>query len=624
MAGNSEQSRIAYFAARPWCGFAALVILFSAAFACHAAQPDAIITLHHVERLYSDAQATPPSDVTTGWTAVELKDVWRLRQRARHQEAWYRTDFSLTESPDEEFSLYIPRIASAASIWINGIEIENTGGFSEPVVRNWNHPIYAPIPSALLVAGNNHIDTRLKVYPAELGYLFEVSVGPTRLLNPIYETTYFAKVTAAKILTSIMLISVAVIFAFYFSVNLPNSYLWFALGSLCWSLYSFELFVREIPVPATVWFISTSFALGAAMYFYTKTVHAILELKRPKVELFLLLICFPYVVALVTLPPIFIGPISTVIVLVYFFTLIYLGLVLCYRGWRSRSQNKLWMIFSGASILILVAYDCVIAIFQITAVASKWPYIPLVAMISGGTVFVIRLIRLAKESESYQQRTREAMTAAVNSERQRLMKEIHDGVGGQLMSTVAQLERNTDADQDVIESLKTSVNDLRLIIHSLENMSQQGDIVTILATIRERMEKNLNKQDIQFDWQVNPLPEIKNFDADDALQLMRIVQEAIANIVKHADASKITLLTASRPHDAVAGISITIADNGRGFNPDLAASGFGLNNMRERAAKLSAHLAIRSGSHGTEIELWLPLAGSKRKVDSDDPALGSH
>jgi len=86
-------------------------------------------------------------------------------------------------------------------------------------------------------------------------------------------------------------------------------------------------------------------------------------------------------------------------------------------------------------------------------------------------------------------------------------------------------------------------------------------------------------------------------------QLMRITQEALTNVRKHAHAQQVEIrlrLTPQRLH-------VTVADDGRGFELLQVGQGhFGLQTMRERAESVGGRLTVTSGSTGTQLEAWLP------------------
>jgi len=84
--------------------------------------------------------------------------------------------------------------------------------------------------------------------------------------------------------------------------------------------------------------------------------------------------------------------------------------------------------------------------------------------------------------------------------------------------------------------------------------------------------------------------------------LFRIVQEALANVARHSGARHAEV----RLHADPAGVSLTIADDGAGFDPATARRGFGLRSMSERAAALGGTLDVQSGSDGTRISVRCP------------------
>jgi signal transduction histidine kinase len=80
------------------------------------------------------------------------------------------------------------------------------------------------------------------------------------------------------------------------------------------------------------------------------------------------------------------------------------------------------------------------------------------------------------------------------------------------------------------------------------------------------------------------------------------VQEALTNAVKHAGASRVTV----RAHEEDGALRLSVADDGRGFDPEAPGAGFGLAGMRERVLLLGGTLEVSSGAAGTRIEATLP------------------
>jgi signal transduction histidine kinase len=92
---------------------------------------------------------------------------------------------------------------------------------------------------------------------------------------------------------------------------------------------------------------------------------------------------------------------------------------------------------------------------------------------------------------------------------------------------------------------------------------------------------------------------------DTALQLLRIAQEALSNTLKYADAHRLTIELVFEPEQA----QLRVQDDGRGFDPTLAAAagGFGLLSMRARAAAIGAELTLCSApGQGMALVVALP------------------
>jgi signal transduction histidine kinase len=86
--------------------------------------------------------------------------------------------------------------------------------------------------------------------------------------------------------------------------------------------------------------------------------------------------------------------------------------------------------------------------------------------------------------------------------------------------------------------------------------------------------------------------------------IYRLVQEALTNTVKHAKASRVEIQVV----EAERHVTVTVADDGIGFDPDAVADGFGLLGMRERVTLVDGTLTVESGAgSGTTVRCRLPV-----------------
>lgn len=216
--------------------------------------------------------------------------------------------------------------------------------------------------------------------------------------------------------------------------------------------------------------------------------------------------------------------------------------------------------------------------------------------------------RAANASLAASEAARRALevSGAITHERDRLMREIHDGIGSSLVTAIAASERQGKA-VDGPAMLKRALTDLRIAVDSLEPVG--GDIATLMASLRYRVEPDIKKAGIVFDWQVEEVPEFDWLDAVNALHVLRIFQEAFSNIVGHAEASKITVRCRAEMRAGRAGVRIEVADNGKGFVAHGGPRGHGLKNMASRAEALDGELVQSSKvGEGTSVSLWLPIS----------------
>lgn len=216
---------------------------------------------------------------------------------------------------------------------------------------------------------------------------------------------------------------------------------------------------------------------------------------------------------------------------------------------------------------------------------------------------------------------REVEYKAGLAERTRLAREIHDGLAqtlGYLKLRTAQIinwmqsgsgERAEDALIELRQQLDDAYVDAREAIDGLSIDMTNGDFESLLKDIYGEF-RALAGIPIQ----AGPTPEIE-FAPEVQLQLLRILQEALGNIRKHASATRAAVEWEVDHH----WVTLRIEDDGCGFEPDEVApiSRHGLRIMRERAELLGADFRLISGSgQGTEIQIRLPAEGGSYEEQS--------
>ena len=190
-------------------------------------------------------------------------------------------------------------------------------------------------------------------------------------------------------------------------------------------------------------------------------------------------------------------------------------------------------------------------------------------------------------------------------ERERIMREMHDGVGGHLVSILAMVEKGRAVPAEIAAALRLSIDDMRMVIDSLD--PNVDDLNVLLGTFRSRNESRLRAHGLRFRWEVADLPPVSRLGRHEHLHILRILQEAVTNVIRHANAETIRVRTGVRDDtEGRRGIFIEVTDDGSGIGPE-SEPGRGRVNMMRRAHLIEANLRIDSTAEGTCLYLWIPL-----------------
>jgi signal transduction histidine kinase len=217
----------------------------------------------------------------------------------------------------------------------------------------------------------------------------------------------------------------------------------------------------------------------------------------------------------------------------------------------------------------------------------------------------------AREAElnANHERLREIQQLQILSqERQRLMQDMHDGMGSSLTTALRAVEFGRMSEAEVAQILKGCIDDLKLAIDSMEPVD--SDLLLLLATLRFRLGPRLESTGIALRWKVTSVPALDWLDPKNALHILRILQEAFTNIIKHTRATEICVATETRDDQVI----VSVTDNGPGFNATQEleqGGGKGLSNQMRRAQAIGAEVSWVSSEQGTSFALRLPISREK-------------
>lgn len=196
---------------------------------------------------------------------------------------------------------------------------------------------------------------------------------------------------------------------------------------------------------------------------------------------------------------------------------------------------------------------------------------------------------------------------AQDAERRRISRELHDGVNQILGSIRFRLLHllSLAPDQartvgDLAKLLENAVIEVKRISNNLR--PSELDDFGLLAAVEGLIAEFKTRANIRVDFQSGHIP--RRLPPDIELALYRILQEALANVEKHAHAANVVVSLFTDAKFA----TLNVRDDGRGLPLEKNLAGIGLINMRERAHALGGVFSIKSQpGHGTEISVHLKL-----------------
>jgi len=215
---------------------------------------------------------------------------------------------------------------------------------------------------------------------------------------------------------------------------------------------------------------------------------------------------------------------------------------------------------------------------------------------------------------SVQQAWQEHQSAldAQQTQRQQLLRDLHDGFGSKLASLRLLVQKQRLTNTQVVEYLKEILADLHLFADTL--IHEDMTLEQALIDMRHRTESRHDETPPKLQWRIR-LQGMPTIEARTALHILRVVQEAMHNAMRHAVARQITI--SAEFVTAMNRLVISVRDDGLGMAPDVRM-GQGLSSMQQRAREIGAHLSLSQGRPGTEVLLTLefdkqqPLASHRQ------------
>lgn len=580
--------------------------------------PDARITIDRMVFL-AEASGRPGSRAREG-PEIQLPHDWRGLPR-NVREGWYAAKLVLDVPPNRLWGLYVSGAHMNLAVFLNGELLGDGGRFQDPVARRASHPMYFPIPNGMLRSGENLLQIRVKSDPGSLGYLGRLHLGPHEFLGPVFEKQYMVRYTLVAVIVGLLMFMGVWSGTICLLRRCETLYGWFAAMTITWGLHTLNLVVIDIPVPTRIWDWAVSYVLlGAFVGFLVGFVHRFLGLRRRALESLIFgWLVFWAIWMLFLEEARFYGFAMWFWNGGLFLIGLYPAALLLRTYWQKGGLTVLLVTLAGSTITVLALRDWLVLVGMLSHRGEGYfvQYAAPVLMLVFAGILLRDFVTARNESEALNReleariadKTRELETQyqRLNTlkqeelllrERERLMRDMHDGMGGQLVAALALAERGSDH-EEIAGVLRDSLQDLRLLIHSMD--PADGDLSALLGLFRARLEQQLEGSGIVVDWKVRDVPLLDHLDPGVALNLLRIVQEAVTNVVRHAQAGRLTIATGFDENN----LYVDIDDDGVGIS-NTVGSGRGIPNMHQRAQSIGASLDMIPLHPGTRVRIRVP------------------
>ncbi len=296
----------------------------------------------------------------------------------------------------------------------------------------------------------------------------------------------------------------------------------------------------------------------------------------------------------------------------YSFFIILIGIIIVQIAIYYRKNNKRTSLFALAYIFMILGTMASILYHGYGILNTYFYDLPLlfytsfleILFLTFTVVFMVKDIYdernvLSERIVIQEQKNLTAFIKGEDQERKRIGKELHDNIGSKL-SYLKRFVSDKFKDENVTNTIDGICNDVRNLSHEISPSDLK--IVGFKDSIKELSKTLSDQTSLKIDFHEYQFPE--TIDEEIAIQIYRVTQEAFNNILKHSDAKLVDVQLIGYDDS----ITISIEDDGVGFNSKDIDMGLGLKNMSSRIKQIGGTLSIDSKvGYGTSILISLPL-----------------
>lgn len=614
-----------------WLAFCGVWLGLGTQCAWAAESPPCTVRVLSVAAARAEAPGTQrPAD---GWEPVELPDIWVRRWPGYEGTVWYRIEwerdcpYHAGTAASDPLGLSLGGISMAGEVYLNDNLLWRDVSLVEPLSQSWNMPRRWLLPESALREGVNTIWIRvvgLAAYTPGLGTLF---LGPAAQAEAVHAANQWRQRNVHFIALGLSGAMGCIYLVVWCLRRSEQAFGWYALMSLCWVLYMATILATDAwpfhTIEAHSRLNNIAFVLYVTAFCLFTWRFGAQHLPRVEKALWLATgsgVLVSLIAARPAMELVWAG-----------FVVIFLANSLQFQrhAWRTREPQHLLLALCWLVFLVVGVHD-VVVLLNGWGAHEMWGAITgpitvlFMALLLGGRLAssMHRIEHFNQELQTHAAQARaelaevlarehdQALSHARLRERMAIMHDLHDGLGGSLVRSMALVEqaRQPLSNERMLSLLKVLRDDLRQVIDYDSSASTVVPETPTqwIAPLRHRFTRLFDELAVATTWRVEDYWHTRP-SALQCLGLARVVEEALSNVIKHSRARHVRVLC-TQPEPNV--LRILIEDDGVGVDLKAvrdAGLGVGMRSMAARAERLGGSLNVSSGHGGTQVCMEVPL-----------------
>lgn len=597
-----------------------------------AARPAAAVVVAPVAVASQVSPAdTPAALATTAWVPVWPAPAPPLPAPGS---VWLRVSFDLPAAAAGagSLALYLPYLYRGGRLWLNGAPLATVAQASAQTHVNWTRPHLLPVPDVLWHAGRNELILQASGRDFGAGErLRHLALGPREELVPRHDRRLFWVHTLPQSAVVVCTVTGLFVGFVWWRRRSETLYGLFGLAALLWGVRTMTFVIEVMPDAWWPWW-RTAYHAATGGFVIVLAVFAMrfAGVRRPGVERLLLGYWLIGPLAMLASR----GALDGEVGLYWAGGLIPVGLSIigftALAAWRQRGSAAPVLLVAVLLATAAGIHDYLLTypqLMPLPAVLAGWTAQRIYLLHLGADLVLLAMMAIltqrfvqSLDSVEHLNRDLEARVAAreqelhlrhaelsrltheraVAGERQRIMQDLHDGLGSQLFVALSHVERGAIDAAGIGRVLRDCIADMRLTFEVV--VPDTDGPQAVLGSFRFRWDALLREAGLTTAWHIEVAPEAVALPPATLLQILRVAQEALTNVLKHAGASQVRVVLDQQAAEYL----MSVTDDGRG-GAEAVPGGRGVANMRRRAAALGGTLLLESSPGRTCVALRVPL-----------------